>query len=83
MSVQLLKPAGLHLMTSRTDTALNGKGWMPWYGYFAWGGPLYRSCRCAVRGFDLACSGMDLRHQCAGGILLYLESLDTRETKRR
>jgi hypothetical protein len=37
MSVQLLKPAGLHLMTSRTDTALNGKGWMPWYGYFAWG----------------------------------------------
>ena len=40
MSVQLLKPTGLRLMTSRTDTAVNGKGWMPWYGYFA-GGVLY------------------------------------------
>jgi threonine/homoserine/homoserine lactone efflux protein len=40
MSVQLLKPAGLRLMTSRTDTAVKKKSGIPWYGFFA-GGIIY------------------------------------------
>jgi threonine/homoserine/homoserine lactone efflux protein len=40
MSVQLLKPTGLRLMTSRTDTAVNKNGEIPWYGFFA-GGVIY------------------------------------------
>ena len=34
MSAQLLKSAGLRLMTSQTDIALNKKGKIPWYVYF-------------------------------------------------
>jgi hypothetical protein len=34
MSVQFLKPAGLRLLTSRTDTAVNRKDKIPWYVYF-------------------------------------------------
>jgi hypothetical protein len=34
MSMQFLKPAGRRLMTSRTDTAVNKKGKIPWYLYF-------------------------------------------------
>ena len=45
---------------------------------FCWGSPLYRSCRDAVHGIDLACSGMDVRHQRAAGLLLCLGSLETR-----
>ena len=40
MSVQFLKPADLRLVTSRTDTAVNRKGKIPWYVYFV-GGVLY------------------------------------------
>ena len=40
MSVQLLKPTGLRLMTSRTDTAVKKNGGIPWYGFFA-GGVIY------------------------------------------
>ena len=45
-------------------------------------GHLYRSCRYALRGIDLACSGMDLRHQCAVGLLLCLGGLETRKMKQ-
>jgi 4-hydroxybenzoate polyprenyltransferase len=34
MSMQLLKPAGQRLMTSRTDTVVKKKGKIPWYLYF-------------------------------------------------
>ena len=34
MSVQFLKSAGLSVMTSRTDTAVNRKSKIPWYVYF-------------------------------------------------
>jgi hypothetical protein len=40
MSMQLLKPTGLHVMTSRTDTAVKKNGGIPWYGFFA-GGVIY------------------------------------------
>ncbi|MEO5632145.1 MAG: hypothetical protein ABIQ24_10605 [Nitrospiraceae bacterium] len=40
MSAQLLKSAGLRLMTSQTDIALNEKGKIPWYVYFV-GGVIY------------------------------------------
>jgi len=49
---------------------------------FCWGNPLYRSCRYAVHGIDLAGSGMDLRHQCTVGVLLCLGGLETKETKQ-
>ena len=34
MSVQFLKSAGLHLMTSQTDTPLKKNGKIAWYVYF-------------------------------------------------
>ncbi|HEV8326273.1 MAG TPA: hypothetical protein VGQ08_02220 [Nitrospiraceae bacterium] len=40
MALQLLKPAGLCLMTSQTETAVKRKGKIPWYVYFV-GGILY------------------------------------------
>jgi hypothetical protein len=40
MSLQFLKPAGLCLMTSRTDKAVKKKSGIPWYGFFA-GGIIY------------------------------------------
>ena len=40
MSMQFLKPAGLRFITSRTDTALNRTGKIPWYVYFV-GGVIY------------------------------------------
>jgi 4-hydroxybenzoate polyprenyltransferase len=42
MSMQLLKPAGQRLMTSRTDTVVKKKGKIPWYLYFI-GAAIYTS----------------------------------------
>jgi hypothetical protein len=40
LSVQFLKPAGLRVMTSRTDKAVNRKSKIPWYVYCV-GGVIY------------------------------------------
>ena len=69
MSVQFLKPAGLRVMTSRTDTAVNRKSKIPWYVYFV-GGVIYTVLAVMLFAESALPSGMDLRHQCTVRLLL-------------
>ena len=59
MSAQLLKSAGLRLMTSQTDIALNKKGKIPWYVYFV-GGVIYTVLAGMLFAEDLSCGRFNL-----------------------
>ena len=81
MSVQLLKSAGLSVMTSQTDTPSKKKRRIPWYVYF-----LGSSIYTALGGWLVAESSL-LAWVCLisapSGIFLCLGGLETRETRQR
>ena len=65
-------------MTSQSETPLKKKA--RFLGMSSFGSvTLYRSWRLAVR--RIVSSGIGLHHQCAGGVFLCLESLETRQTR--